>query len=198
MTACGRVKMITGLGNPGREYAATRHNVGFRVIDLLATDLRTDVNKRKFGGRFGECEYKGCKVMLLKPWQFMNRSGDAVSAAAGFYKLALRDVLVVLDDMWLEPGATRMRARGSAGGHKGLLDIIDKLGSDRFPRLRIGIGKSDTVDAVDYVLGAPDKVQSKLIEQAIVRAKDAVLHWIEYGVDDTMSKFNRLEDNADV
>lgn len=189
--------MIVGLGNPGKKYEATRHNVGFKVIDLLAVEFRVDVKKRKFGARFDECEYKGFKVMLLKPWQFMNLSGDAVSAAAGFYKLNLRDVLVVLDDMWLEPGTIRMRARGSAGGHNGLQSIIDKLGSDRFPRLRIGIGKSDTQDAVDYVLGVPNKEHNKLIEQAAVRAKDAVLHWIEYGVDDTMSNFNRLDNDVD-
>ena len=136
----GQMKMVVGLGNPGEEYADTRHNIGFKVIDSLAKALAIDVRKRKFGARVGLGEFGDKKLILLKPWQFMNRSGEAVAKAVGFYKLPLSELLVVTDDMALEPGRIRIRAKGSAGGHKGLADIIEKLGTNQFGRLRVGIG----------------------------------------------------------
>lgn len=193
MTDSHGVKMIAGLGNPGKEYGATRHNVGFRVIDLLADAFGADLKKTRFGAKFGECRYKDSKVILLKPWQYMNRSGESIAAAALFYKVDLSDLLVVLDDMWLEPGQIRLRAKGSAGGHNGLADIIEKLGSDAFPRLRIGIGRSESPDAVGHVLGIPDGPQGRLIAEAIDRAKEAVTCWLGNGIDAAMTGFNRFE-----
>jgi PTH1 family peptidyl-tRNA hydrolase len=133
------------------------------------------------------------KLILLKPWQFMNRSGEAVAGAVAFYKLPLGDLLIVLDDMALEPGRIRIRSRGSAGGHNGLEDIIAKLGTDRFARLRVGIGQSDRLDSVDYVLGEPTPRQRPLLAEAGQRAKDAVLCWINEGIEAAMNKFNRTE-----
>ena len=133
-------KMVVGLGNPGKEYIDTRHNTGFRVIDALAETLGIEVRKRKFGARFGSSEFADAKLILLKPWQFMNRSGQAVATALGFYKLGANDLLVVTDDMALEPGRIRIRAKGSAGGHNGLADVIEKLSTESFARCRIGIG----------------------------------------------------------
>jgi PTH1 family peptidyl-tRNA hydrolase len=192
----GRMKMVVGLGNPGREYAGTRHNIGFRVIDLLAEALRIDIRKRKFGARVGTGELGGKKLMLLKPWQFMNRSGEAVAKAVGFYKLSLSDLLVVTDDMALEPGRIRIRAKGSAGGHNGLADIIEKLGSNQFGRLRVGIGppSEDSQDAVGYVLSGPTKYQRPLLDEAVNRAKEAVLCWLELGIQAAMNKFNKIEE----
>lgn len=185
-------KMLVGLGNPGAEYAQTRHNVGFMVIDLLAGSLKIDINRRKFKSRFGIGEFAGKKVMLLKPSLYMNQSGQPVATALGFYKLAPADLLVISDDMWLEPGKIRIRASGSAGGHNGLKDITEKLGTENFPRLRVGIGQNDRQDAYDYVLSAPDSRQKPLIENAIENARDAALCWLEHGIDRAMNKFNAL------
>ena len=187
------MKMIVGLGNPGDEYADTRHNCGFRVIDSLASALQTDVKKRKFGARFGECEFEGKKLILLKPWRFMNRSGQIVATAVGFYKLELSDLLVITDDMALSPGRIRIRANGSAGGHNGLADIIEKLGTDDYGRLRIGIGQSGRADAVDFVLDKPGGAERPLLDEGIDRARQAVLCWIENGIETAMNEFNSRE-----
>lgn len=174
------------------EYKDTRHNTGYMVIDLLAGSLKIELNKRKFGGRFGSGDFSDAKVLLLKPALFMNRSGETVAEAAGFYKLNHADLLVIADDMWLEPGKIRIRASGSSGGHNGLADIIEKLGTEDFPRLRVGIGQSDRQDSVDYVLDVPDENQRPLIEKAIETAKDAALCWLEFGIERAMNKFNAL------
>jgi len=186
-----QIKMVVGLGNPGSEYAGTRHNLGFMVIDSLAETLGAKVGRRKFSARFGEVEFADKKLILLKPWQFMNRSGQAVATAVGFYKLSLGDLLVVTDDMSLEPGRIRLRAKGSAGGHNGLADIIEKLGTNQFARCRLGIGSSGSQDAYDYVLDRPTHDQTPLLQDAIDKAKDAVLCWIQYGIERAMNQFNR-------
>ena len=189
----GGFKLIVGLGNPGKEYVNTRHNIGFEVIDSLAEALKVDVKKRKFGARFGLADFADKKLILLKPWQFMNRSGQAVATAAGFYKLGVSDLLVVLDDMALEPGRIRMRANGSAGGHNGLTDIIEKLGTDNFGRLRIGIGQSGKEDAVDFVLDKPSEAERTLLNGAIERSREAILCWIEHGMEAAMNKYNTVK-----
>jgi len=188
------MKLVAGLGNPGGDYADTRHNIGFRVMDLLAETLDIEVRKRKFGARFGLGEFAHKKLIVLKPWQFMNRSGQAVATAMGFYRLKATDALVVTDDMDLEPGRVRIRAKGSAGGHNGLADIIEKLGTSEFARCRIGIGRSDEQDAVDFVLDKPVEAERPLLDAAIERAREAVLCWIEYGIETAMNRYNRLSD----
>jgi len=187
------MQMIVGLGNPGKKYAETRHNVGFKAVDLLAETIGIEISKRSFGARLGKGNVAGKSVMLLKPWQYMNRSGQSVADAIGFYKLHLCDVLVVLDDMWLEPGQIRLREKGSAGGHNGLTDVLEKLGTENVPRLRVGIGQCAADDAVDYVLGEPDKKEGGLIKEGIVRARDAAICWLEEGTRAAMAKFNRFE-----
>lgn len=184
------MKMVVGLGNPGDEYVDTRHNMGFKVIDSLARTLAIDVRKRKFGARFGACEFSGKKLILLKPWQFMNRSGQAVAMAMGFYRLSLTDLLVVTDDLSLEPGRLRIRSKGSAGGHNGLADIVEKLGANEFARLRIGIGDNGRVDSAIYVLKRPRLEERPVLEDAIKRATDAVFCWVEHGIDKAMNEFN--------
>ena len=188
------MKLVAGLGNPGGDYADTRHNIGFKVMDLLAEGLDIEIRKRKFGARFGVGEFVHKKLIVLKPWQYMNRSGQAVATAMGFYKLNIADVLVVTDDMDLEPGRIRIRPKGSAGGHKGLADIIEKLGSHNFARCRVGIGRNHERESVDFVLDKPAKAERPLLNAAIERARDAVLCWIEYGIEAAMNQYNRLSD----
>lgn len=182
--------MVVGLGNPGTKYAGTRHNLGFRVIDSLAASLSVKVGRRKFGARLGEAEFGANKVILLKPWLFMNLSGQAVVAAVRFYRLPLSDLIVVTDDLALEPGRIRLRAKGSAGGHNGLADIIEKLGTNQFARCRLGIGHSNGTEAYDYVLDKPAQADKSLLDEAIEKAREAVLCWIRFGIERAMNQFN--------
>ncbi len=184
-------RIIVGLGNPGRQYRLTRHNTGFKVIDLLAKSLDVEVSRRKFGARFAEAEFAGKKLILVKPWQYMNCSGQVVATAVGFYRLGVGELLVVTDDIYLKPGSIRLRAKGSAGGHNGLADIIDKLGTDEFARCRVGVGSPEAgQDAVDYVLGSPTRAQGLLLDEACLRAREVLLCWIEHGIDVAMNAFS--------
>ena len=182
--------MVVGLGNPGSEYAHTRHNMGFMVVDALCGALGIEVRQQKFGARFGSGEFEDNKLILLKPWQYMNLSGQVVATAAGFYKLPVCDLLVVSDDMALEPGRIRIRGQGSAGGHNGLVDVIAKLGTDEFARLRIGVGQCGQAIAADYVLDRPSEAEVPLLASAIERARDAVMCWVRHGLDRAMNEFN--------
>ena len=182
--------MVVGLGNPGAKYVGTRHNAGFDVVDGLARQLGVNVKKRKFGGFFCRCDLDAKALILLKPQQYMNRSGHVVATAVGFYKLSLEDVIVVTDDMALEPGRIRIRANGSSGGHNGLGDIITRLGSNEFARVRVGIGQSAEQDAADYVLGRPGDQERHLIAEAVERAQQAVICWVRDGAEAAMNKFN--------
>lgn len=186
----GRFKMIVGLGNPGRKYAGTRHNAGFLVVDLVAESLGIELRQKKFGAVLGHGEFEGTELMLLKPQKFMNRSGQVVATAAGYYGLKPEDILVISDDMALEPGRVRLRARGSAGGHKGLEDITRRLKSSEFARLRIGIGRSETQPWEDYVLAEPRNEEKELIEKGLSRARQAALCWLTRGVEAAMNGFN--------
>ncbi|MHC4645778.1 MAG: aminoacyl-tRNA hydrolase [Planctomycetota bacterium] len=183
-------RMVVGLGNPGVEYMGTRHNVGFRVIDALGGLLNISIRRKRFGAVFGSGRIGKKKLILLKPWKFMNCSGQPVGTALGFYKLSVGDLIVVTDDMALPPGRIRIRAKGSSGGHKGLADIIEKLGTVEFGRLRIGIGRSDEEDATDFVLHEPSEAEKSLLDEAVLRARDALVCWLEYGIEVTMNEFN--------
>ena len=187
------MRMVVGLGNPGSKYARTRHNAGFWVVDSLAESLGIEVKKRKFGSRLGQGELKDEKLILLKPQTYMNCSGQAVATAVGFYKLPLEDLLVAVDDMALEPGRIRLRAKGSAGSHNGLADIIEKLGTENVARLRIGIGNDERIDGYDYVLSKPGKEQWALLKKAVESAREAVLCWAEQGIETAMNKFNETK-----
>jgi peptidyl-tRNA hydrolase, PTH1 family len=189
-----KLSIIVGLGNPGSEHAGTRHNIGFEVVDELAEFLGASVKKKKFGALVGDAEYRNQKLILIKPQEFMNRSGQAVATAAGFYKLAPENILVITDDMALEPGKIRVRASGSAGGHNGLADIIEKLGTTELARLRVGIGKAPGPGWRDWVLTRPSPQDRKLLDAAVLKARDAALCWIEKGTMATMNVFNAAED----
>ncbi len=189
------IKMIVGLGNPGSKYEGTRHNVGFEVVDRFADRLGVKVSKKKFGGFFCECVFEGTKVLLLKPQQYMNCSGQVVATAGGFYRVGVEGLMVVTDDMALEPGRIRIRANGSAGGHNGLSDIIARLGGGEFARLRVGIGQNERIAASDYVLGRPSSDERTAIEKSLETAEQGLVCWIREGIDSAMNKYNACTDS---
>lgn len=191
------VYMVVGLGNPGLRYVGTRHNIGFEVVDGLAETYGVDVRQRKFGARFGSVEQQDKKLILLKPWQYMNLSGQAVATAVGFYRLELERLMVVVDDMALDLGRIRLRAQGSPGGHNGLADIVAKLGTDRFARCRVGIGRSDEMSDVDFVLRRPSRAERTYLSEAVVRAQEAVACWLEHGIETAMNQFNSVSQEED-
>ncbi len=182
--------LIVGLGNPGKEYENTRHNAGFEAIDALAAAFGEKVSQKKFSALFGQLIDGDRKLLLLKPMAYMNRSGQATATAAGFYQIPPERVLVVYDDTALETGRIRLRPAGSAGGHNGLADVIQKLGTDKVPRLRIGIGQSPWADKKDYVLGRFTSEEREWIDPAIERAVKAILAWAKDGMEKTMSVYN--------
>lgn len=191
------IKMIVGLGNPGKEYAGTRHNAGFEVVDGLARSLAVSVGQKKFGGLFGETIVEDTKVILLKPQEWMNLSGQAVAAATGFYKLPISDLMVVADDAALMPGLIRIRPGGSSGGHNGLRDIIARLKTQQFARLRVGIGSEDSQPLRDFVLSRPDPQESRLFLEGILKAQEALGHWIREGLSVTMNRYNMKNCSTD-
>jgi PTH1 family peptidyl-tRNA hydrolase len=184
------MKLIAGLGNPGSKYDNTRHNVGFMVVDALAERFGEKVRHKKFNALTEEVHAEGTKLLLMKPQDYMNRSGHAIATAAGFYKLGPADVLVVTDDMALDVGRLRIRAKGSAGGHNGLKDIIARFDSDDFARLRVGIGDSGRMDAADYVLSLFSAEERAIVENAVQTAVDAICCWLRDGVDIAMTRYN--------
>jgi len=183
------VKLIVGLGNPGAKYAGTRHNVGFEVVDRVASRGGIGLTTEKFHGWFGRGDVCGEPVVLLKPTTFMNRSGRAVLAAGRFYQIELEDLLVVVDDMALPVGRIRIRRMGSSGGHKGVQDIIDRLGTDAWCRLRLGVGER-IGDPLSYPLSRFDDGEQPIVQQSYERAADAVACWIEHGAEAAMNRFN--------
>jgi PTH1 family peptidyl-tRNA hydrolase len=185
------MKLIVGLGNPGRKYEKTRHNVGFDVLHVVAKRAAAEGEKDKFDGRVTEATIAGQRALLLWPHTLMNRSGQSVSAAVKFYDLPLADVLVVGDDFNLPLGTLRFRSQGSAGGQRGLGDIIQRLGSEQFSRVRIGIGPvPDAWEAVDFVLSRFGADERPLITEAIDRAADGVECWVADGIEASMNRFN--------
>lgn len=182
--------LIVGLGNPGKKYELTRHNIGFEAVDLLARHLGIDVNKTKFKALVGEGRIGGEKVVLAKPQTFMNLSGEAVQAMMAFYGLSPDQLIVIYDDIDTAPGKIRIRKKGSAGTHNGMRSIIGQLKCEDFPRVRIGIGKQQHGDLADYVLGRFSKEEIPVMGEALDKAKDSVLMMIEKNVDDAMNAFN--------
>ncbi|MCS6860072.1 MAG: aminoacyl-tRNA hydrolase [Abditibacteriales bacterium] len=182
--------VIFGLGNPGAPYARTRHNLGFMVVDALAEQYAIAPNKRQHHSYVGEGVIAGKKVILAKPHTYMNLSGQAAQSIVHFWRVPLSHFLVVCDDMDLEFGTLRLRPKGSAGGHNGLKSIIQALGSQEFPRLRIGIGRPPD-DPIDHVLSPFTRQQWDDLPGIILRAADAVVAFLSDGIDAAMNKYNR-------
>ena len=190
--AGGVTWLVVCLGNPGEKYENTRHNVGFLVADELAERQRLPIQKLKFKALTNTLTISGEKVLVMKPVTYMNLSGEAVRPAADFYKIPPERVVVVSDDVSLAVGRLRVRRGGSAGGHNGLKSIIAHLGTDQFPRVRVGVGEKPhpDYDLADWVLGRFQGEDKKAMDQAVKRAADAVECLIGQGVDKAMNKFN--------
>ena len=189
MSTLSTTRLVVGLGNPGAEYNRTRHNVGFNVVDRLASEWGLTWQHAK---AWHALWAKGEKAILVKPASYMNRSGEPLLAVAQFYKVAPAEILVVLDDLALELGRLRLRTEGGTGGHNGLESIIVHLGTEAIPRLRIGIGAAPEAGAVDYVLGRFFEEEVPIVEKTIERAAEAVKCAIDKGVLSAMNLFNKI------
>ena len=186
------MKLIVGLGNPGKQYEKTRHDMGYVSVEKFAELSSTDIDRSGFKGIYGICKNLAFPepVILLKPETFMNLSGESVRLAMDYYKIDLDDVLIVFDDMALEPGKIRARLNGSSGGQKGMQNIIDLCGTQNIKRIRIGIGEPEEDDTIDYVLSKPSKEERELINEAIVDAANAIKDILKHNFDIAMSKYN--------
>ena len=185
------MKLIIGLGNPGKEYENTRHNVGFMVVDnYIYKKCISDSWKSKFNGKYLEANIKGEKVIFLKPQSYMNLSGGVVSQFVNFYKIDISDILVISDDLDLLTGNFKLKSRGSCGGHNGLRDIERCLGTDEYKRLKVGISKDNNVDTKDYVLGKFSKEDSKIFEELFGTLVDVLDDFLVMPFGDLMSKHN--------
>ena len=183
--------LIAGLGNPTKEYDKTRHNVGFSVIDVLADRYRIDVSEKKHKALCGRGVIEGQKGLLLKPQTFMNLSGESIRAAADYYKIEPEEMIVIYDDISLDPGQLRIRLKGSAGGHNGIKNIIANLGTQDFPRIKVGVGaKPPRMDLADYVLSRFGAGEQKLMEEAFGEAAEAAVMMMADGAERAMNHFN--------
>ena len=184
--------LVVGLGNPGQKYANTRHNMGFLTVDLLAEKAGVKLNKVKFKSAYNILNFAGCKCLVMKPQTYMNLSGEAVREAVQFYKVPADHVLVIYDDVSLPVGKLRVRPTGSAGGHNGIKNIIAHLGTQDFPRVKIGTGApaGGGADMIDWVIGEPSKAEKKVLLESFERAIDAAACIIEYGYQKAMNDFN--------
>ena len=184
--------LIVGLGNPGKEYERTRHNAGFRAIDILASKLGCKIDKAKFQGMYAQVNYEGKKLYLLKPLTYMNLSGRSVVQLSAYFNIPPQRIIVLFDDISLIPGRLRIRADGSAGGHNGIKSIIAEIGSQCFPRVKIGVGGKPDPNAnlADWVLSGFTAKEEKDLISALERSADAALCIIDHGVPESANRFN--------
>ena len=184
--------LIVGLGNPEPDYAKTRHNMGFDVINQIAKKYDIDLGRNKFNAIFGSGIIEGEKIILIKPQTFMNSSGEAVKQYVDFYKIPLENVIVIYDDMDTDIGKIRIRAKGGPGSHNGMKSVVENLSSQNFPRIRVGVGRPiDEFDKIDYVIGQiPDEEYIRL-QEGKDKAADAVIYFLNNGIDNTMNIYNQ-------
>lgn len=182
--------IIVGLGNPEDKYAGTRHNIGFDVINYFAEDKNIEMRKRKHKAIIGEGFIEREKVMLVKPQTFMNLSGESVVEIVNYYDIPLENLLVIYDDIDLERGILRLRRKGSAGTHNGMRSILSQMQNDKFPRLRVGIGRPERGDLIDFVIGKLSSEERKHMGQAVKKAAQAVEVFITSGITEAMNQFN--------
>ena len=188
-----KMKLIVGLGNPGKEYEKTRHNSGFMAMDYLSDKMNVSITTKKWNALIGKGNVNGEQVLLMKPMTYMNESGNAVIQAVNFHKIAVEDILVIHDDMDLPTGALRIRKKGSAGGQKGMKSIISHLGTSDFARIRIGVGHSNKGDhslVTDWVLSPVPKAEQADFEHTLKMAADAAYAWIDQPMDLVMNNYN--------
>ena len=186
------MKIIAGLGNPGKEYEHTRHNMGFDVIDELARRWKVTLWKEDMKAEIGQSVVNGEKVLLVKPLTYMNNSGEAVGAIARYYKVDLDDIYIICDDLDLPPGKTRIRKKGASGGHNGIKNIIAHLGTQDFPRIKIGTGApaGGGAEMIDWVIGVPSQAERKILVESFERAIQAAEDILENGCQKAMNDYN--------
>lgn len=184
------MKLIVGLGNPGKEYEKTRHNVGFMTLDKLAKKLDVTFDKNKCKANYGIYKYNDEKVILAKPQTYMNSSGESVISLMKFYDIDIKDVIVIHDDLDLPVGKLRIRYQGSCGGQNGMRSIIDLVKTDKINRIRIGISNNKLMDTKDYVLGKFSKEDLTIVNETINKAVDALIYSFDHNFEEVMSKFN--------
>lgn len=184
------MKCLIGLGNPGRKYKETRHNTGFRVIDKVAEHFHVEISQKKFNGLYVKFKHEGQDILLLKPCTFMNLSGESVSSFVNYYKINLKDILIIMDDLDLPVGRIRVKRSGSDGGQRGLRNIIHHLGTQRLNRLRVGIDNNKLIDTADYVLGKVEPEKMELYLDSLERAKLCAIDFITTDISDLMNKYN--------
>ena len=184
--------LIVGLGNPGREYEKTRHNAGFRAVDILAENLNCKIDKLKFQGLYCQTTYQGKKLFLLKPQTYMNLSGRSVLQLSAYFNIPPQRIIVMFDDISLAPGRLRIRPDGSAGGHNGIKSIIQEVGSQTFPRVKIGVGAKPNpeFDLADWVLSSFSASEEKALAVSLKNAADAALAIIDHGTSEAANRFN--------
>ena len=187
--------LIVGLGNPGKEYAGTRHNIGFEAVDYIADKYNIELNRIKFKGVFGEGMINGKKAILLKPTTYMNLSGESIREVVNFYKISNEEIIVIYDDISLEVGRLRIREKGSHGGHNGIKSIIANLSTDIFPRVKIGVG-GPKGDLVSHVLGKFSNSEIEVLRESIIATSEAVATILSRDTKEAMNKFNGFKASA--
>lgn len=183
--------LVIGLGNPEAEYSKTRHNMGFNTINKIAQQYNIEINKNKFQGLYESAVIEGKKVILVKPQTYMNLSGESIKEAMAFYKIKSENIIVIYDDIDIEPGIIKIRKKGGPGGHNGMKSVISEIDTQNFPRIRIGIGKPENKgQLIEYVIGKMPQTDKDILEKATILGKEAILEIIKNGVDIAMNKFN--------
>ena len=183
--------LIVGLGNPEEDYSNTPHNMGFDTVNKLAKQYQIDVNKNKFKGLYGTGIIENEKVIILKPQTFMNLSGESIREVVDYYKIENNKIIIIYDDIDIEPGIIKIRKTGGPGTHNGMRSVDQNLNSRNYPRIRVGIGKPEHKDdLVNYVIGTISTEDKKILDDATTRAKEAIIEIIKSGVDNAMNKFN--------
>lgn len=187
------MKLIVGLGNPGKEYENTRHNAGFKFIDKFAKSKNLEFNKEKFNGLYAEFNYKDEKIILLKPQKYMNLSGEVVIKFKDFFKINLEDILIICDDLDTELGKIKIKYKGSSGGHNGLKNIENHLHSNEYKRIKIGISSNKNHNKIDYVIGKMPKEDLNILEKVTDNAEQILTDFLNISFDNLMNKYNRKE-----
>lgn len=183
--------LIVGLGNPEEEYGNTRHNMGFDTINKIANKYNIEINKKNFKGLYGTGIIEGQKVILLKPQTYMNLSGESIKEAIDFYKIPEENLIIIYDDIDITPGIIKIRKKGGPGTHNGMKSVIQNIQTEKFPRVRIGIGKPEQKgELIQYVIGPINKEDKEILDKATTQGKEAVIEIIKNGVDIAMNKFN--------
>ena len=183
--------LIVGLGNPEEEYSNTRHNMGFNVINKLSEEFSIKVNKNKFKGLYGKGRIEEQDVILLKPQTYMNLSGESIQEIVNFYKIKKEEIIVIYDDIDIEPGIIKLRKKGGPGTHNGMKSVVNSLNTEEFIRVRVGIGKpKNNQDLISYVIGYIPREDAELLDKATTIAKDSVVEILKNGIDNAMNKFN--------